>query len=232
MDLVWVRLSQSGFRQGFSWLHVLFKHNQAISWVWCICFTVKNEQNWEGDSNKYILLSLCLDETSLRRNWVWWLKEKDGEKEREGERALRHKAPVSRDSRQAFMCVFPTVCVCVRACLQHTDVPSGAQDEGGGEKEKMCCPGQCLSVYSSALVKRGHSMLFFKFFIKLWARLTSSCKPSGGAEFPVCMCVYNMWACVPALTGCEIICWKDIYKHISVLQEIVFCHRLAEGVVV
>ncbi len=115
MDLVWVRLYQSGFRQGLSWLNVLFKHMQAISWVWCICFTVKNEQNWERDSNKYILLSLCLDETSLWRNWVWWLKEKDGEKEREGERALRHKAPVSRDSRQAFTCVFPTVCVCVRA---------------------------------------------------------------------------------------------------------------------
>lgn len=79
----------------------------------------------------------------------------------ERERALRHKASVSRDSRQAFMCVFPTVCVCVCACLQHTDVPNGAQDEGGGEKEKMCCPGHCLSVYSSVLVKRGHSMLFF-----------------------------------------------------------------------
>jgi len=135
------------------------------------------------------------------------------------------------------LCVCFQLCVCVRACLQHTDVPSGAQDEGGGEKEKMCCPGQCLSVYSSLLVKRGHSMLFFKFFIKLWTRLTTSCKPRGEVEFPECMCVCVCWythmqACVPALTGCEIICWKDIYKHISVLKETIFCHRLAEGVIV
>ncbi len=117
MDLVWVRLYQSGFRQGLSWLNFLFKHMQAISWVWCICFTVKNEQNWERDFNKYILLSLCLDETSLRRNWVWWLKEKDGEKEREGERELcgTKLQCLETPGKRLRVCFQLCVCVCVCA---------------------------------------------------------------------------------------------------------------------
>lgn len=89
------------------------------------------------------------------------------ERKREKERELCGTKLQCLETPGKRLCVCFQLCVCARACLQHTDVPSGAQDEGGGEKEKMCCPGQCLSVYSSALVKRGHSMLFFKFFIKL-----------------------------------------------------------------
>ncbi len=134
---------------------------QAISWVWCICFTVKNEQNWERDSNKYILLSLCLDETSLRRNWVWWLKEKDGEKEREGERALRHKAPVSRDSRQAFTCVFPTVCVCARVSAAYWCAERSAGWGRRRERENVLPEAVSPRLFFCAHEERTQRVIFF-----------------------------------------------------------------------
>ncbi len=114
---------------------------QAISWVWCICFTVKNEQNWERDFINtyyflYVLMKHHLEETESDD-----LRKKMEREERERrERALRHKAPVSRDSRQAFTCVFPTVCVCVCVCARVSAAywcASRAQDEGGGERENV-----------------------------------------------------------------------------------------------
>lgn len=129
------------------------------------------------------------------------------------------------------VCFQLCVCVCARVC---SILMCRAERRMREEERKRKCVARG-SVSPSILLcswREDTACYFFKFFIKLWTRLTSSCKPRGEVEFPVCMCVYNMRACVPALTGCEIICWKDIYKHISVLKETIFRHRLAEGVVV